>query len=118
MLVRQLHGYESHTDMCILRTDSTYLSTDLSFTFPSPFKTSAMFGKLSPVECSLIPAPGASDNLLALFCLKKMHKCIDHPAAGSSQSIKLNLKITLVNINKMVSVECIILYSSKFTFNY
>lgn len=30
-----------------------------------------MFGKLAPVECSLIPVPGASDNLFALFCLRK-----------------------------------------------
>lgn len=33
-----------------------------------------MFGKVHPGECSLIPAPGASDNLFALFCEKKVYK--------------------------------------------
>lgn len=38
-----------------------------------------MFGKvLPPVDCSaeLVTAPGASDNLLALFCIQNKNDCL------------------------------------------
>lgn len=44
------------------------LWTVLSLTFPNPLSTSAMFGKVHPLDCSAAIIPGARDNLFALFC--------------------------------------------------